>query len=150
MKKLCIILAIVLFAVSAQAQEKKWVLSWDALTTAPDSYTIRYKHYPAGYGDQTDESGNVLNPAPESEIYLPPFTSYDNGTAIELSDFPAAFNLIIGQRYTFYAMAVTDDNMVAKSSHINWTYPDPDAFEDTSVEIPVKKIKEFTLKFSWE
>lgn len=151
MKKLFIILAIVLFTFGmAQAQDETWDISWEALTPAPDSYTIRYKPYPAGYGDQLDADGNILNPAPEAEIYLPPFTSYDNGMAMELADIPAVFNLTMNQRYTFYVIAVTNDNVVGKSTYLNWTYPDPDSFQDTSIEIPVKKIKELNLKLIWE
>jgi len=135
MKKLFIVLAIVLFAVSAQA----WTIQWEALSETPDMYNIRYKAYPAGYD-------YPANPAPQADIEANPFNSHDNGTAVSLADFETAFGLAVNQRYVFHVQAITDGDIVAVSDYLAWTYPDPDGPEVQVIEIPIEQIKKIILE----
>lgn len=152
MKKLFVIMAIVLMATSAQA----WTISWDALSTPPDRYEIRYKAYPAGYGDQTGncriEDGvnvcDVLNPAPIEDIQGGTFIVYDNGAATELANIETVFNLELEQRYVFYVAGIRSGGEVL-TDHFSWTYPDLTR-EQQVIEIPVRKVEEaeITIKFT--
>jgi len=135
MKKLFIVLAIVLFAVSAQA----WTIQWEALSETPDMYNIRYKAYPAGYE-------YPANPAPQAEIEANPFSAYDNGTEVSLVDFQNAFGLAVNQRYVFHVQAISSGDIVAVSDYLAWTYPDPDGPEVQVIEIPMEDIQKIILE----
>jgi len=135
MKKLFIVLAIMLFAVSAQA----WTIQWEALSETPDMYNIRYKAYPAGYSFPD-------NPAPQGEVEANPFSSYDNGTSVSLADFETAFGLAVNQRYVFHVQAITGGDIVAVSDYLAWTYPDPDGPEVQVIEIPMEDIQKIILE----
>jgi len=139
MKKLFIVLAIVLFATTAQA----WTIQWDALSETPDMYNIRYKTYPAGYD-------YPANPAPQADVEANPFNSHDNGTVVSLADFETALGLETNVRYVFHVQALAGGDIVAVSDYLCWTYPDPDGPEVQVIEIPLKSIKKIILEITNE
>jgi len=135
MKKLFIVLAIVLFAVSAQA----WTIQWQPLAETPDMYNIRYKAYPAGYD-------YPANPAPRADIEANPFNSYDNSTAVSLADIETVFSLAGDARYVFHVQAITSGDIVATSDYLCWTYPDPAGPSVEVIEIPIESIQKVILE----
>jgi len=93
MKRVIIVLAILVMAVTANA----WTIKWDAVTGV-DGYKLYWK-----------------------DLSATAFAEVDVGTNVEYDLTP--LNLAVGIRYEFYLTAHSQGSTSAESDHLRWTVP---------------------------